>query len=404
MNTLIQLTLGLAACASVSAFAADANAPLSASGAPHDAFVAQIQKLLPHVRISQPDAASAAVATPKVMGTSTYPGTPMANGFRAYPPSCAADPLPNASSSLYKRVTMPLFVGFTNSGAVVTENATITVWRLACSSSGNPTTYNPTGAFNAMTLLRIDRADDSAPNSPRVPFFQVKQGSIDFTSGGTYNPKSAIRVATEPNTVISEASFDSPIPVSTTYVLENYPYEGAGYFTFSDAFTLRIDPGLGTSAIVDIAMDAYAPTQSDYPDAYNPLPLDGYAAAQWFNSEFNEGLIVQVAEAYDAANPLRRQLGFDLLTEDTNGDPLWLVGNAAFDPKASGVTSLKLDLGYLVNGNTLKPWGTATVQMNSCNELKVTYAPDANLPAPIPSISGATTYGRIFSANGMVCE
>ncbi len=398
MNTLIHLTLGLAASVSVSAFAAEANPALSAEAVAYHAQAAAKLQQIPRVRLSQPAAAGATVASPKVMGTSTYPGTPMANAFRAYPPSCAADPLPDASSSLFKRVTMPVYA--TSSAGGTTENVTITVWRLACSSSGNPTTYNPTGAFNAMTLVRIDRAANASSNVvPRFPQFLVKQGNIDFTT-----TKSMVRMAVEPNTVISDTPFDSPVISSTTYVLENYPYDGAGYFTFSDAFTLRINPFLNGVTPVDIAMDAYVPNQTDYPDAYASLPLDGYAGAQWANTQLNEGLIVQVAEAYDPTHPLRRQLGFDLLTQDLNGDPLWLVGNAAFDSPASGTTSLTIQTNYLGNGLTQKPWGTAKFEMKSCGQMNVTFSPLANLPAPVPSFSGLTTYDRIFSANGMVCE
>ena len=392
MNNLIRLTLALAGVVSASAFAADAPQLSAADVLYHQTQMAKMS----HQR-AQLVSGGVQATSPKAMGSSTYPGTPMANGFRAYPPSCAADPLPNKASGPYYSKQIPLFVPL--SGGATTETVTVTVWRLACSSSGSPTLYNPTGAYNAMTLMRIDRSSDSQNAVPTFPIVQASQGSIGFDTS-----KSLIRPATEPNTVVSESGFNSPLYTSTTYVLENYPYQGSGYFTFSDAFTLRINPLINGVNPIDITVPAYDPKQDTYPDAFAPIPLDGYAAAQWVNTTLNHGLIVQVAEGYDSANPRRRQLAFDLLTKDLNGNPFWLVGNAAFDDSASGTTSLTLQAAYLDNGLAQKPWGTAKFELTNCNVMTVTFTPQGGLPAPVPTFSGAIEYGRLLSANGMLCE
>lgn len=395
MHRLIRLTLALAAgVIALPAFAAE-RTPLSAEAAAAHAAAAATQPQLSRVRAAHPATTeSTAAITPKTMGTTTYPGTPMANGFRAYPPSCAADPLPDKASGPTYSSRVKLYARGSN-GAAYTETVTATVWRLACSSSGSTPPYNPTGAYNAITLLRIDRDaqyEGDADIAPTFPLVQVAQGSIGFSSA-----KSLVRLPTEPNTVIADTSFDSPIYDSTTYVLENYPYNGAGYFTFSDAFSIRLSDGINTPLTLNIP--AYNPTRSSYPDAFAPLPLDGYAAAQWASS--NEGLLVQVSEQYDSSGRMTRQLIFDLLTRDLNGNPLWLVGNAAFPV---GATSVNVDTIYLGPGLTHVPWGKVKVVMPSCGELDVTFTPNARLPAPIPSFSGLTTYGRIFDPNGMVCE
>lgn len=398
MNNLTRFTLALAASVMIlPAFAAERTPLATGSNTARAAAVAQRPKPS-QVRLAQrPSTASATAATPKAMGTQTYPGTPKANDFRAYPPSCAADPLPDkASGPTYaKRVKL-----YTTDGGqeYSPEEVTVTVWRIACSSSGNTPPYNPSGAYNAMTLMRIDRDAQYEGDTdvyPTFPIVRGAQGSIGFGSGSA----SLVRVPTEPNTVIADTPFDSPIYFSTTYVLENYPYQDAGYFTFSDGFTLRLDPVLGSGAIADFGIPAYDPKPNTYPDAFAPLPLDGYAAAQWVAT--GEGLIVQVSEQYDSSGKMTRQLIFDLLTEDLNGNPLWLVGNAAF---ATGTTSLNLDTIYLGPGLTQKPWGKANIQMPSCGELDVTFTPNSNLPSPIPSFGGLTTYNRLFDANGMVCE
>ena len=340
----------------------------------------------------------AATASTDAMGTFTQPGTPMANAYRAYPPSCAADPLPNAVSGPYSIGTVTLYAT-TPQGLATSENVTVTIWRIACSSSGTPTAYNPVGAYNAMTLLRIDRDPSNEGRTDVYPLFPYVMASQNGSAFGT--TASLVRMAVEPNTVISDTTFDTPLYSSTTYVLENYPYTGSGYFTFGDAFTLRIDPFISGVRPFDFTMPTYNPTQSTYPAAFNPLYLDGYAAAQWYNTTFNEGLIMQVAEGYDSSHPTRRQVIFDLLTLDTNSNPLWLVGSAAFEV---GTTNLTMSLSYLGKNNQTLPWGSATMNVQDCNHLNVTYTPNANLPAPIPSISGLTVYNRIFSANGMLCE
>jgi len=346
------------------------------------------------------------LATPKVAGSNTYPGTPMANGFRAYPPSCATDPLPDKPSgpTWSNTLDIPARAG----GNIYLEPVTITVWRLACSSSGSAVPYNPDGYDNAITLVRVDRRSEnegSRDHFPMMPFFQVAQGRItDFVN----DPKTLIRVASEPNTVISEVPYGFALYDSTTFVLENYPYEDAGYFTYSDAFTLRISTGYADLPDLKLQIPAYVPTENTYPDAFAFLPIDGYAAAQWQNQEFNEGLLLQVAEAYDAQHPYRRMLIFDLLTVDTDGNPIWLVGASAFDPSSSGVTSLDVDLSYLgqAQGSGFEqfPWGKATINLASCDELWVDYRPNANVPEPVPVFEGTTTYARVFSANGMLCE
>jgi hypothetical protein len=376
--------------------------PLSADAvASHHAAVAPMQALA--AMKSQGRAGTAGrTYTPAVPGTQTKPGTPMRNAFRAYPPSCAADPLPTGwpgGTQTYS-AQMP-FYAIQNNSVGVLENVTVTIWRIPCSSSGDSVPYNPNGYENAMTLMRVDRADDSnTAVVPFMPFIQVSQGDIGFTTGtGSFNPESLPRIATEPNTVISDVVYNSAIPVSTTYVLENYPYSGSGYFTYSDGFTIRFNPNVSGVTPVDIVVPPYTPSSVPGPD--NTLPFDGYAAAQWYNTDFNEGLLLQVTEQEQSDGSIVRQLVFDLLTQDTNGDPLWLVGNAAFDVGQRVVT---VDTIYLGPGLAHLPWGQATFQFPDCNHLSVNFTPDAGLPDPIPSFSGVTTYTRLFTENGMTCE
>lgn len=392
MTTMTRLTLALAVGAFCLPALAAERRPLSpAKAAAHTTAAATLQQA-PRVRAAGPKGEAA----PKVAGTQRRPGTPMANAFRAYPPSCAADPLPDQPSGPTWTAVVPLYAT-DNAGGEYIEDVTVTVWRLACSSSGAETEYNPTGAHNGMTLVRIDRDAEYEGDAEIFPTFPVMRAS----QGGSFEGRESLpRLALEPNTILSEVVFNTPIVDSATYVLENYVYQGYGYFTFSDGFTLQVDPVIPGEAPVEIDVPPYEPTPASYADAFAPLPLDGYSAAQWINTEFNEGLLLQVTEQYEGGNMVR-QVVFDLLTEDSNGDPLWLVGNAAFPVYQR---SLEIELGYLGNGLDLIPWGTATIEATDCNHLDVDYAGRGDLPAPIPTFSGVTTYERLFAANGMVCE
>ena len=344
-------------------------------------------------------AARLAPATPKAGGDNPRPGTPKANPLRAYPPSCAANPLPDKVSGPQKTLRIPLFKTNYSRTIALIEEVTITFWRVSCSSSGAATAYSPTGGKNAMTLMRIDRdaAFEGNTNAfPTFPYVLGKQGDIDFD-----DLESRVRAVGEPDTIKSDVSFDTPIIDSTTYVLENYDNEDAGYFKFNEAFQLRIQPLLPnyTPPTIDIA--AYQPTAETYPDAFAPLPLDGYSAAQWVNYDLNQGLLLQVTEQVQPNGTMVRQIVFDLLLEDLNGDPLWLIGNAAFPVNAR---SVELQLAYLGNGLAQIPWGTATLSIAHCNRLDVDYAGRDDLEAHIPTFDGITSYGRLFTPNGMTCE
>lgn len=355
----------------------------------HADGVAKAQAMVAQLR-----AETAAPKRAKVQGNNVYPGTPLANEYRAYPPSCAAWPLPNKPSGQTWTARLPLYVP-QNGGS--TETVTVTVWRIACSSTGDLRPYNTDGGFNAMTLLRIDRDaanEGKTTATPTFPWLMVKQGSVDYGTA-----KSLVRAPAEPNTYLADAPFNAVIVNSTTYVLENFSEDAL--HQYNNAFKLRVDPYMNGVSPIEFTIPDYSPTQSSYPDAYASLPLDGYSAAQWINTQYNEGLLVQITEQLQSNGSTVRQLVFDLLTQDTGHNPLWLVGNAAF---AVGQTSLTVDVAYLGNGLSQLSYGKADFEVTDCNHIDVTFHPNANLPAPIPVISGKTTYERLFSPNGMLCE
>lgn len=401
MKTLFGLSLALAASFVALPASADPRVPLGATA--HSAKPA----LRPsYVRIAQPEATQAPGAiTPKVMGTQTYPGVTDANGFRAYPPSCAADPLPNRASGPTWSTRIALYAT-DSSGRGYAEPVTITVWRLACSSSGAAQAYNPTGAFNAMTLLRIDRDsqyEGDADVWPTFPLITAAQGNIRFDTLA-----SLVRVPTEPNTVIAETSYGTPIIDSTTYVLENYPYQGSGYFTFADGFQLRIDPGPGGGNPFTLNIPAYNPSRTSYPDAFNPLPIDGYLGGSWFDpAHSGEGMLINVLGNGSGA----RTLFAAWFTYDPLGLPFWLTAQAQVQPGQVNVTGIPMYYftgggfaGNFGSSSSLHAWGTMSLSFADCNTIQFSYNGSTDAQTNGPQGTGTRTWQRLGEMNGMACE
>jgi hypothetical protein len=405
MKYLTCLTFALATgVVAMPALASDARVPLPASAiAGHASALSAMH--VSRVRAAQPANAKETNAMhPKVMGSQTYPGSPTANPFRAYPPSCAADPLPDLASGTTWSARVPL-LATDNNGTLYTENVTVTVWRLACSSSGHAMTYNPTGADNAITLMRIDRDsnfDHDTSIFPTFPLVEASQGGSGF---GTQ--ASLVRVAMEPNTVISDTSFDSPIVDSTTYVLENDPYQGSGYFTYSDGFTLRIDPQVSGVAPVDISVPAYSPTQSTYPDAFNPLPIDGYMGTSWYDpTHSGEGMLAEVIDNADGT----RTFFASWYTYDPSGLPFWITAQGVFAIGAASVDAT----GYYQTGGgfagnfgsstTQHIWGTLTFSFPNCGKMDFSYNGQTDAQTNGPGGNGSRIWSRVADNNGMPCE
>ncbi len=407
MKPTIWMSFAIAAGIAVSA-SATAQATATPDAAMHNAAVSAARARLATARI----AAVTPGAHAKAMGQYVYPGTPMANPFRAYPPSCAAYPLPDKASGPASGIfstRLPLYTRTADGTAQPPETVTITLWRIACSSTGLHTPYNTDGGHNAMTLMRIDR--DSANDNhtdvfPTFPLLQVKQGSIGYGDNA-----SAARAANEPNTVLSDGVFDAPIYSSTTYALENFNYGSAYNHLYSYAFNLLITPFANGVNPVELQIPAYSPTQTTYPDAFNPLPLDGYISGTWYNPVHSgEGIQLEVAEQVDGSGNVVRPFVFTWYTFDSSGTPFWIAGSAIIDPNSplTVTASANYATGGGFAGNfttaTLSTWGTVTFRFLDCNTIQLDYRSNGGLPAGVPSGSGTLTWTRLTNVNGMSCE
>ncbi len=328
-----------------------------------------------------------------------------ANAYRAYPPSCLSYPLPTDITGPHWSRSVDLYEVDGN-GADSLETVTITIWRVACSSSQ---------FYTSATLMRIDRqrqfnGDNTIfPRFPDVRAAQVNEyDDIAFDGGIDY-----VRVAPEANTVVSDSLPDTPLVYSTTYVLENYPSPLAGRFDFNLPFTIRFDNGYASNNQFFIDVPGYDPTASTYPAAFESLPINGYLSSNWFDpAHGGEGIITQIAEFPPAADgTVFKQLVFDWFTFDNDGLPFWISGNATIN--ASNPTSVTVPAVYLTNGGfagdfganaTANPWGTVTFEFPDCNHLTVTYASNGSQPSFVPTGSGTLNLQRLVSVNGLTCE
>lgn len=404
MNALIRVTLALAAVV-VCPFtlAEPAKLPPQAAQAHASASLAHRQKLADLMKQSRAAQAGAGV---NAVTSTTLSGPRVANPYRAYPPSCLADPLPDTPSGPATTFQMPLYSRDSGGNPVTPETVTITIWRMACSSSTNLTPYNTDHGANAALLMRIERDSSVDGNTDAFPTFPFLTSNQANTTGNL------VRAAMEPNTVVSDGPFDAPVYVSTTYVLENYPYAGSGLTYFNYDFTLDIDPVIDASCTgcQSIDINGYRPNAHDYPAASQNLPIDGYMSSAYFDPAHNgEGFLVDV---YDNPDGLTRTVFAAWYTYDPLGLPFWLVAQGSVQVGANAMTGQPVY--YFTDGgfagdfgstSTLHNWGTISMSWPNCNKLTFTYN-GATDPAVVdgPAGSGTRNWVRISDINGLNCE
>ncbi len=392
------------------ALAAD---PVAVSGATRVSFASEQAA---RTRLSAGQSVQAGAVQPKEL---------VANSYRAYPASCLSYPLPAAPSgpTFTNTVTLNAYNSFDpSSGKIYTEDVTITIWRVACGNtsvnivSGSLPAYNPYGNVAgpvSVTLMRIQRSpgsDHSKIYYPTFPAVHIAQGSTTFDNP---NDTDFVRVASEPNTVVADTQIYAPIIDSTTYVLENYPVATLGYFYFNNAFRVRFDnfiyAGVVTRQFFTDVAD-YSPTSSDYPAAFQPLPISGYMTGSWYDpAHGGEGILSDVLENSDGVT---RTFVATWYTYDQAGLPFWLIaqGNLNIgDTQVQNMTVQYLTGGGL--GGTFTPplarpiWGTMTVQFIDCNTMMFSYSGSAAaVNGPVSNGNQTRTWTRIGNINSLTCQ
>jgi len=403
MNALIRVTLALAAVVACPfVLAAEIQLPPQPAAAHASAGLARMQKIANDLK-QQRDAQAGVNA----VTATTLSGPRTANPYRAYPPSCLADPLPTAKSGPFTQFQMQLYTRDSLGNAVTPETVTITLWRMACSSSGNLTPYNTDHGSNAALLMRIDRDSTVDGHGDVYPTFPSLYSNQSNSTGNL------VRAAMEPNTVVSDGPYDAPVIVSTTYVLENYPYANSGFTYFDYDFTLVIDPVFDSTCTGCQSVDVrgYQPTQQDYPAAFANLPIDGYMSSAYFDpAHGGEGFVLEV---YDNPGGTTRTVFAAWYTYDPLGIPFWLTAQGTVQVGANAMTGAPVY--YFTDGgfagdfgatSTIHNWGTMSMSWAHCNKLDFTFngATDPSVVASGPSGSGTRTWVRLSDINGLNCE
>ena len=381
----------MAATVSASAEPRVAVAPDPGRTARVGAEVAKRQNLAVN-RAADPKSTSAVAQTAAAL--------PRVNPYKAYPPSCIADPVPDQTSGPTYTTTANLAAYDSVNNQTVLEGVTIRIWRIACSSSDS---------VNAVTLMRIQRQSIYEGDQEVYPLFPVtaiQQGGITYDDP---NLRSYARTAVEPNTVITDVLPDTPIVNSTTYILENYANPNSGFFDFNESFGIRFDNLDQNSPYYFINVPAYNPTVGTYPDAFQNIPVSGYLSTSWYNpATSGEGIVMQVYELLgDTQNFI---VNFTWSAYDPSGLPFWLTGQVTV-PR--GTRTVTTPMFYVTGGglggnagaaDPPTPWGTATLGFSDCNHLTLTYASNPGLPAIVPQGSGTRSWLRLGRLNGMDCE
>jgi hypothetical protein len=389
----------LASTLSLQTFAATGSGSAGSSGTDFSAVRAR------RAMADSPQKASAATGTAKEL---------VANSYRTYPQSCFSDTLPSPATAIQPLPVTPsgtLYTGTvtlstldSNGNPATPENVTVTVWRVACSSSGDVLSYNPDGGYVGATLMNIQRsAQEGTAPYPTYPDVRVSQGSIAFDNP---NYTDYVRSAPEPNTVVSDTIVGSPVIYSTTYVLENYANPSFGFFYFNNAFAIRFDGGQGQ---VIINVPDYAPTQQTYPAAYQPMAVNGYLTGSWYDpAHGGEGMLTQV---FDKDSQTRTFFA-TWYTFDSLGLPFWLVAQADFPIGSTQLQNVPVlyATGGGFAGNFTPPvtrsnWGTISVSFSDCQHIQFSYnGATSSSVSGGPGGSGQRTWSRLGDINSLNCQ
>jgi hypothetical protein len=322
---------------------------------------------------------------------------PYQNIFRAYPPSCLADPLPSDPTGPVWSTVVGLAVVGAENDPNHGEGDTISFWRSPC-------------VMGSALLGKITRpagVTGSAPH-PLFPQFYV----IDGTQSGY------ARLSTEPNTVRSAIVSQTDYVALTgtdeiVFVFENYP--STPLLNYSDALTIAVaglpcgfsscPPGGGPS----IEIPAYDPAL--YDAVSKPIPISGYLAGNWYDpAHSGEGAQTEIGERQGTDHyQTSRYITFAWYTYDASGAPFWLFGLGNFN---AGDRTATIDLAYSTDGGfagskgaaSVFEWGTVVVDFPGCNAMHFEFNSLGSVPTAVPHGSGTRMWQRLSQINGLTCE
>lgn len=386
---LFSAMLAFAACSTITATAAEVGVDANRAARVTAEQLTHRKLLMDRSKTASPKSGNSVA--------SATPALPRINTLAAYPPSCMADPLPDQVSGPTFSRSVSLAARNDATGLIdSTEIVTITIWRVACSS---------TDFFNSATLMRINRSSSSQTVYPLFPSIRISQGTIGF--GDSDYPRNIARIAIEPNTILSDTLVDTPIINDMTFVLENYDSTQTSVFDFNLPFSVRFDNLFTSFNLFYVDVPLYNPNSGTYPAAFQNIPISGYLGTSWIKPGSGEGIVMQVYERLNQPNTL--VVAFTWSAYAPSGYPVYLVGQVDI---ARGATTATAPLYYTTGGGLggdgpIDPphlWGTTTVSFPDCNNMNLSYASNPGIPSFIPQGSGTRSWVRLGRLNGLNCE
>ncbi len=408
MKALIRVTLALAVATLASpVFAAETLAvPTSAGVAAHQAAVIKQQQHIAQMMAAR-SAATGQTATGNGTNAvqSTVSGPRIANPYRSYPPSCAADPLPDTPTGFTYTTQVSLYTRNANGDPGTPEGATITLWRIACSSSGNLAPYNIDHLQNSMLLMRIDRSSNGQDFLPTFPSITA----VQQTANGPATASRAFGAGAEHGNLGSTLRCHDRRPVYGLRARELSVHDFRLHL-LQQQFP-AVDRSCSRQQLHGLRRHHRARLRAR--SAALPGCVRGPA-----DRRLHEQRVVRPRARRrrpDGADLRQRRHATRTLfaawyTYDANGIPFWLSvqGVANYGSNTFSNVPVYYYTGGGFAGNfpsvTQHNWGTMNISFPDCTTMEFDFNGAADAVAGGPAGSGSRTFHRLADINGLNCE
>lgn len=251
-----------------------------------------------------------------------------------------------------------------DSDSVVRLPVDVIVYRMGCQEENRSA---------IIVRVGVQPVDDGQQSFVRVPF---AFGEID----GVVYP---LRLATEPNSHLPANAASMGEGQIINYYLDGRAF-GQSDFGFdnwmlpeqyNNGFTLHLVDPRGFAGIFNY-YSHYVPPYFDELKS-ETMPINGRLSGAWVTpGAEDQGFLISFNELF-SSNGLLSMVFLSWYTFDQEGNPMWLVGNALYNP---GDDSVEFEVTLVENGQFLGPKkadrtnvGTIKLTAKSCTEIQTNY-------------------------------
>jgi hypothetical protein len=266
-----------------------------------------------------------------------------------------------------------------NQTLTATDMWSIVVYRRPCAGAPG----------RSVTLIDFEDLTPASNIFPIFPFIKITQNGVSGFA----------RVTADPRDRASDAE-DSPVsPVSGAQLV----IQSALPVAFDQNAPFEIDFGYGTFTL---GGQMFAYNAAAYPDAGQPLIIDGYVTGSYYdNTHGGEGILFEVGERSDG----NLFVFFSWFTYDDLGIPFWIVGNTDIGKNLTtvGVPALVLRGGGFAGNFTpplqSEPWGAVRFTFPDCDSMRLQFQSTTSQPG-VPTGQGFRNWKRLSNINGLLCK